>query len=185
VLSVIQGGWSSSFGSTQLVFVVRNNTAFEVKGMSVAYTVRDASGELMASGDTLFSLRPYRVGPGEIAFGDSFLSNVELPQDAQFEFQVESSDASDQHDDQIDLSIQEHSQQGDTLVAIIGNETGGPVQLNSAGVACFLEDGSVSGYGDASSDVDTIQDGDTSPVSIDLRDTECPICLISARGFGE
>jgi hypothetical protein len=185
VLSVVQAAHrDSGFGSTRVFVVVRNNTSESVKGIEVAFTVRDKDGGLLASGDSS-EMYPYRVGPAEISFGSAYLSDVEIPPDARFDFQVGSSDTSERYDDRVDLIVAEHGKPGDSVVGILDNNTEWSVQLAQAGVMCFLEDGSITWFDESFSDEDSIAAGGTGSVTVDLRGNECPIYLVASRAWSE
>ena len=184
-LSVISGSWNSSaYGSTYVYLVVRNNTGEEVKDVEVAFTIRDGSGDLLASGDTS-DLYPYRVDAGGITFGSAFLSDTELPPDAQFEFQLTSSDRAEKYESRLNLVVIEHGHPGEKLIGIIENPSSTGVHLAQLGAMCFAEDGEVLWFDDSFAEADSIGSGGTSPVSIDLRDSECPIYLMAAKAFEE
>lgn len=183
VLSVIGGIMNvSPYGSTSLYVVIRNNTEEQVKGVEVAFTIRDGSGSLLASADTS-KMFPYRVDPGGIAFGSAYLSGTELPMDAEFEFQVSSSDFADKYDSTVDLVIVEHGNPGDRLIGIVENPIDNSVHLAQVGAMCFAEDGEVLWFDDSFVEGDSIESGETSPVSIDLRENECPIYLMASSAF--
>jgi hypothetical protein len=183
VVSVINGAFSTdtSFESTRMFFVVRNNTDGPVKAIEVAFTVRDSGGSLLTSGTTS-SMYPWYVGPGEISYGSGYIGDMAIPEDAEVESQV-SSDPSDGQDSIYQPSIQEHTLQSENVVAIIANNTDVVLTLVSAGVMCFLADGAISWFDTGFADLDPINTGDSSPVTVDMRDAVCPIYLISAYGF--
>jgi hypothetical protein len=185
ILSVITGNWNSTaYGSTYVYLVVRNNTGEEVKDVEVAFTIRDGSGTLLASGNTS-DMYPYRVDAGGITFGSAFLSDTELPPDAQFEFQLTSSDRAEKYESRLNLVVIEHGHPGDKLIGIIENPSSTSVHLAQVGAMCFAEDGEVLWFDDSFAEADSIDSGGTSPVSIDLRENECPIYLMAAKAFEE
>lgn len=182
VISVIASSYEANrFGSTRVFVVARNNTDDQVKGIEIAITVRDDSGGLVSSAET-GDMYPYRVAPGGIAFGMAFISDTQLGEGAQFEFQTAASDFSEEYDTNIDLLIVEHGQPGDTVVGILENPATNTVEYNEAAVMCFHEDGALSRFDESYAEADEINPGGTSPVSIDLRDYACPIYLMAATG---
>jgi hypothetical protein len=182
-VSVISGAYigDQTFDSTRMFFVVRNNTGGSVDAIEVAYTVRDSNAGLLASGTTT-NMYPWYVGPGEIGFGSGFIREMALPSDAAVETQV-SSEPSDGQAYILQPSIQEHTLQGENVVAIIRNDTGSSLTLASAGAMCFLEDGAISWFDTGFADLDPIPVGGTSPVTVGVGGAECPIYLISSYGF--
>jgi hypothetical protein len=182
VISIIASAYDvNTFGSTRIFVVARNNTSEQVKGIEIAITIRDDTGGLISSAET-GDMYPYRIDPGGIAFGMAFVSNTELEEGTQFEFQAVGSDLSEKYDTNVDLRIVEHGLPGDTVIGIIENPATGVVEFSEAAVMCFHEDGEVSWFDDSYAEADEIQPGGTSPVSIDLRDRECQIYLMAATG---
>jgi hypothetical protein len=183
VLSVIGANYSvSGFGSSSVYVIIRNNTDELVKDVEVTITIRDSSGGLLASADT-GDIYPYRVEPGGVAFGSAHISDFELPTDAQFEWQVASSNLGDSFDSRLNLVVTEHGNPGDTIIVIVENPTDTVVWLARVGAMCFTEDGEVLWFDDTSVDADSIDPGGTSPASVDLRDNDCPIYLIASKAF--
>lgn len=173
---------TTSSGHTRVFVLLRNNTNETARGVQAAVTMRDAGGQLVASGE-LSDVFPYRLEPGQIGFGEMFVSDVELPANAAFEFQWSTTEIPEDRDDQVDLVIPEHTLQGDQIVAIVENNTDSAVRLVQAGAVCILENGGIAWLSSSFTDADTLEPGGTSPVTVDMNGQDCPFYLVSAHGF--
>ncbi len=173
---------TTSSGSTYVFVLLRNNTPDLARGVEAAVTVRAPTGNLLASGE-IGDVYPYRIEPGEIGFGEIFLSGVELPGDVEFEFQWSTTDIPENRDDQVDLVVTEHVLQGGQIVAIVENNTASTVELVEVGAICIMESGGIAWFNEAFVDFDVLEPGTTSPVTVNMNDQPCPYYLISAQGF--
>jgi hypothetical protein len=184
-VTVIAGHSSSdpTFDVSRLTLVVRNNSDQEVRGIDVAFTIRDSDGGLLVSGSTS-DFSPYRVEPGGIALGSGFISELALPENVQFEFDVSTSDF--EGGGRENVTIAEHALQAGAIVAIVGNDNTFPMHLVSVNAVCFREDGTTTWSGSGFADRDSIESGGTSSVTVDRpSDIECPTYLLAGAGFEE
>jgi hypothetical protein len=165
--------------------LIRNNTTETARGVSVAFTVRSSAGELLASGEAR-DIFPHRIEPGQIGFGQAFLSGVELPSEVGYEYQINTTSISEERDRTVDLMVTEHSLQGGRIVTIVENTDDSPVRLVQVAGLCILDTGGIGWYADTFTDVDTIQPGSTSSATIDMSGAdECPYYLVTANGLRE
>lgn len=127
----------------QIPLAIRNNTDTAVAGTTVKVEAKDASGVLIAVGETTGGqiLKPYLLQPGEVAIGFASLQG-DVPSDATFAFAVDAEEAPGLMGDFIvDLEMQEATWRSDRIVGVARNpaeETVGGTYMN---VVCFASDG--------------------------------------------
>jgi len=168
--------------SDNIVYIfIRNNTSEVYQRLSVDVVARDVDGTMLAVDDAIGS-DPRRVGPGEVAFNTIYFSDVTLPADVQFEFDVSARPVS-ANEETGDLVIEEHNRIENRFVGMIGNPgTGmvsGPIEVQ---VLCFDEDGEyLRRYSDYTTK-DEVAPGAAIPFQVDMREA-CTQYLMFASGF--
>jgi hypothetical protein len=181
-LAVVSNG---VYDGMSLPLLVRNNTGEALIRVSVAVSVRDASGALLAVGEAS-DLTPARVESGSYAFGSAYFDFATFPSDATYEFQaVGESPESAFFIGQFDMVIQESSYLGDRIVGTAINEQieaiQGPIGVDAA---CFGADGSLLGVAADYAAAETAAPGEAIPFQVTLYNVaSCDLYLIGASGY--
>jgi hypothetical protein len=174
-----------------LPFVVNNNTGEDAIGLKVSVTARDSGGNLVGAADAL-QVSPNFVRAGGVAFGYVYFGDAELPADAEFDFNVESTSKEDaRFDSRVDLNVVEAATFEDRIVGTAENgfddTVEGPYQST---VVCFDLDGNLLASEIGFSDTGDLDAGESTSFQIDLfslnyRGLGCPAFLVAASGRGE
>jgi hypothetical protein len=178
---VATGNYDRLVGS--LPVIVRNNTGDDVARVAVTAEARDASGGLVAAGESQ-GLTPNVVEPGELAIGYVYFGGAHVPEDAEIVLEVTSDESLAEFETIIGLPIAEANGTRRSIVGLVENSydirVTGPIDVEAV---CFSEAGQLSdGYG-AFAAKDAIAPGDTSPFQIDVFGPPCERSLIGASGF--
>lgn len=168
--------------------VVRNNSKETLDWITVSVTVRSPDGTLLASGDNENVTHPGRVGPGEVAFSDIPMNNTMLPDDAVYQFSLESRPAEPIGESYlIDLDIVEASKIFGRIVGEVQNTSGLPVERSQMSGMCFDFDGLPSAQLLEGLNPATLSPNGTSTFQSDSQTIaqECSTFLVAARGARE
>jgi len=181
-LSVVAGGdLSSAFGGG-IPVVVRNNTGEGVLGIQLNGTAYDASGDLIAVGRSVLRVAPRFVPSGTVAFGSVYFGNVQLPEDARFEFEAEAeaTPADRAIYPSLELDVAEASLFEDRVVGKLKNVGAQPIKGPvTAAAVCFDLDGNLRGHYLGLIDVTEIAPDEDVPFQVTVF-TECPAFLVAA-----
>lgn len=176
VAVAILGPVRSTFGSAYIPVVVRNNTELTVESANVAIVVRDSSDAMIAVTETS-SMYPNRIPPGEIAFGEAFLSNTTLPNDASFETLV-TSDSEGEGCCVSLMPIVSSTNLGERIVGEVRNDLMEEETFAYVQVLCFQGDLPANSYG-GSVVGDDLAPGATGAFQVDMYEP-CERYLIAA-----
>jgi hypothetical protein len=175
VAVVTLGPVDSSFGSSRIPVVIRNNTESTVEGASVAIVARDSSNAMIAVAEAS-SMYPFRLPPGEIAFGEAYISNTILPPEVTFETLVTSDPEGAGCCGEL-LTVVSHSLLGERIVGELRNDSPEEAGYAIAQVMCFVGG---QPYGTYSGSVvgDSLAPGASGAFQVDLYDA-CENYLIA------
>ena len=166
--------------------VARNDTGQDVSAIKVTVTIRDAGGQLVASGDTPIGLNPSYVRAGGVAIGSVYLGpDFVIPQGAQVEFDVSFSPAALISPFQpLDMNIIEASLFENRIVGTLenGHEVSGELGINVIAV-CFDLNGTPVSVDQSFIDRPAIAPGETASFQVDLTGAflgvSCPAFLVA------
>ncbi len=184
-LSVVAVG---VYDGSHLPVVIRNNTGEDVEEIEASVIAR-SGGDLIATGADQ-SITPMVVRDGDLAFGDIYFGE-DLPEDAEFEFELFASPADESDANALDLVVDEVNGDGAGVIGILGNPHDVPVgdPVIYANVACFDETGALLDIGFSSAVKDVVAPGATTPFEIGvpnaaaaLETESCPVYLVSGNG---
>ncbi len=181
-LAVVSSG---SYDGTSLPLLLRNNTNEALVRVTVAVSVHDASGALLAVGEAN-DLTPSRVEPGAYVFGNAYFDFATFPSDVTYDFQASGKSAESASFIGIyDLTIQESSYLGDRIVGTAINNLDvtlrGPFGVEAA---CFGTDGSLLGIASDFAAADVADPGAQVPFQVTLYNVaSCDIYLIGSSGY--
>lgn len=184
-LSVIAVG---AYDGSHLPVVIRNNLGDDVQEIEVSVIAR-SGGELVATGADQ-GITPRVVKDGTVAFGDIYFGD-ELPDDAEFEFELFASPAAEDDNSTRDLVVEEINGTGTGVIGILQNPHDVPVgdpTINTY-IACFDESGRLLdvGFGPASKSI--VEPGATTPFEFSVPSAAnalvaetCPVFLVAGDG---
>jgi hypothetical protein len=187
-LAVVASGPPDQSGSTPVV--ISNATDDDVTRVSVAGTARDASGLVVASGESQ-GVEPETLPSGGTAIGYVYWGGSTPPAGSTLKFEV-SSEPSQGDDYEAVLEVTELNRVvanrfgSDTaqLVGTVRNprsrEVTGPIGVAAM---CFGADGAPIGTSSTFTAQDTLQAGASASFAIDLFDRPCAAWLVGASGF--
>lgn len=171
--------------SGSLPIVVRNNTGSPVNRITVAASVRDDKGELVASGSDQQFL-PNIVPVGEVAIGYIYFGfDTRLPKGAMIQFQASSTPLEDVRFENIrDADIAEFKQVGKKVVGTLTNTSTesirGPIGVR---MTCFDSDGVPFATHSDFAKPDTLPVNGQSSFQIEIFSKPCNSFLLGASGF--
>jgi len=152
----------------KIPLVVRNNTESAVAGVTVKVEARDASGALVAVGETTGgqALKPYLLHPGEVAIGFASLQG-DVPLDAVLTYAVASEPAPGMMGGfNVDLAFDEVTWLSDRIVGVARNPGDQAVGGTYMNLVCFAPDGTPS-RAEPSTIQEDVAPGGTAPFQID------------------
>ncbi len=178
-----------AYDGSDLPIVIKNDTGEDVMDVQVSVIVR-SDGELIATsgGDSFYS---HVVQDGSYAFGDIYFGGEELPEDAEFEFELFASPASEEDPNTLDLVLDEANGDGTGIIGIFSNPHDVPVgdPVIDVNVACFDTDGALLDIGFTGAGKTLVDAGGTVPFGIAVPDVtgalateSCPVYLVAANG---
>jgi hypothetical protein len=167
-----------------LAVVVRNNSQATLDRISVAATARSADGSLLASGES-DSLDPFRLAPGEVAFGIVDFGQIGLPPSAVFDLSLESSTAQPLSDsNELDLEIIETADFPDRIVGEVRNGTGRTVEDAVMTGMCFNNNGLPTRSLFRGLNPGTLRPDESSTFQVSPPyEGGCPLYLVAAHGW--
>ena len=173
-------------GQSLVYYVVRNNTTETIRRIDVSAVALAADGSLFAVGGSQGETSPGVIAPGEIALGYAYFSDVELPADVTFEFDMTYKLVRPgQLGDSGDLEIAEFAlieNRRNRLVGMLHNPHGRTIYLISVEVYCFDQQNNRLNTYRYYTEKDEIEPGGRIPFQVTLYD-ECPVFLLTAQGF--
>ena len=163
---------------------VRNNRTLAVTDVTAAGTIRDATGQVVATGSDQ-GFHPALLQPGQVALGFVYLGvGTSVPTGSAMTVQASAKPSSgDTYF--ADLLVTEVNHTGQQIVGIVKNPRDHEVQAPfSVDVFCLAPSGALQAEVGAFADVsDKLAAGATSPFTVSLYSTPCQQFLIGASGY--
>jgi hypothetical protein len=170
------------YDGLELPIVIHNNTGEDVENVQVEAIVR-AGGELVTSGGAQ-GIQPYMVEKGGFAIGYVYFSGADIPDDAEFEFNLDADPVgTNEFKSNRDLIVAEVNGGEDGVVGTLANphdET--IVKFLILALACFDESGRLLDYISETASNDELKPGETRAFAISNVEA-CPIFLVAGYGF--
>ena len=181
-LSVVATG---PYDGNVLPIVVRNNTGEDIIRITAVATARNPAGQVIGSGnDQMFS--PNLVRSGGLSFGYAYFGGIELPEDTEFEIDLDSQAATDDEFENVrDLEVVEASTVEGRVVGTLENtydvELTGPIGIDAV---CFDDEGELLTHQQSYSSKETVAPEETLTFQVENFQTDtCPLFLVAGSGF--
>jgi hypothetical protein len=166
--------------------VARNDLGQDVSSIKVSVTIRDASGALVANGDTGQGLSPRYVRAGGLAIGSIYLGpEFVVPDGAQVEYDISFAPASVVSPfDKLDFDIVEASLFENRIVGTLSNEQEVPGDLGiDVTAVCFDMNGTPISSDQTYLNGTTLKPGETASFQVDITGAfmgqQCPAFLVA------
>lgn len=167
---------------TTVPLLIRNTTAEAVSQVSVTGTVRDADGQLVASGEDQGFL-PNVVEPGGYAIGYVYFGSDNLADSDSLDFEFDIDTSPEPNSFRRDLEITEISVRADRIVGTLSNPLDIRVSTPNVMALCLDADGTPSAYYESTAEQDALEPGASGSFQIELYGGQCDRYLIGASGF--
>jgi hypothetical protein len=185
-VSVVQVGplTKDPIGSATLPFAFRNNTAEDISHVDWTGTARSA-GAIVTTGSSQGAI-PAQIRPGEIGLACIYFQlNSKLPpDDAQYEFTVNTSPANQSSYNTAPLKVTEVNPSGDSIVGAAVNNTGarvaGPFAVSAY---CFDADALLAQHGSFAQQTGPLTAGGQATFTDALYGAKCPSFVVGVSGF--
>jgi hypothetical protein len=166
-----------------LLFAFRNNTSEGISHVDWSATAR-SGGKIVSTGSSQGTI-PAQVQSGEVGLGYIFFENSDaIPDDAEYEFTVETSPADTESYNTAPLKVTEANLSGDAIVGSATNQTGastdGPFSVS---IYCFEGDNLLRYTGDYAEQDGPIADGGTVTFTADLYGEKCGSFAVGVGGY--
>lgn len=180
-LSVVASG---AYEDGDLALVIRNDTGEPVENVAVEIIGR-VDGELVATGGAL-GIQPFVVEDGALTIGYAYFSGAEIPEGAEFEFDVSADPAgTDEITGTRDLVVEEANGDEDAIIGILRNDHDDDIEgfLITAGV-CFDETGAPTEYVQGIAGGGAFEAGDSTSFSLSTALSDAPCSYFLVTGYG-
>lgn len=182
-VAVVRTGKLVRTVGSELVVVVRNNTARPVASVQVAAAGRDMAGQIQVTGAAQGSY-PAVLAPGELGLA-YVVFKERVRSDLDFTFTTTSSTPAEGTFGDASGKVTEANRVGNTLVGTITNTTGRPLQGPYAvAVFCLSKDGAPTSVQYSFDDLTgNVAPGDVRPFSVRIYGDTCRRYIVGSRSF--
>jgi hypothetical protein len=184
VVAVVGGFAPGVVTQTSVPVIIRNNTSKPVSHVELSAGAKDPNGKIIASGKSQ-GFHPATLQPGEAALGYVYFGSSVVPQDATFDFSLQTSAPATSSFAIADLNVTQANPINAHIIGGATNATGKTIEGPfSVGAFCFDANGTLTRQASTfANGPDKLESGASVTFDLSLGSAPCPQFLVGVSGY--